>query len=414
MSKPHATTFEDRQQFVEHHQRGMSYAALARASGWKAETIRKHCQAFQREGATALQPRLPGPAATGLLSTFEPLVRFAALRLKRRHPEWGPAVIIDELSRRRSTHPQRLPHVSQLAAYFGQFGSRLIRPRRHRQLPAAVNPATVGSQSLVFQLDMQERLYLPKLGYFNVLNLRAPRWGLLVGCYPHRAGHKRWDRKVSLNEARDDCRTTFERWGRPDAIQTDHDKVLVSTGEYPFPSFFTLWLVGLGIQHSLIQRVTQNGSVERSHRTFDKQMLSGCPATEWPAFLHYVEQEVTRLNERLPSRAHACHGQIPIEAHPEARQAQRPYRRENEGQLFSLERVYTYLTQGRWIRQASTHGQFSFADYIWTAGQRFEHQTVVITFTADTHEFVISTTDDQEIKRMPSTWINEAAIRGLA
>jgi hypothetical protein len=59
-SQHQTTTFEDRQQFVQQHQQGASYAALAQASGWKAETIRKHCQAFQREGATALQPRALG------------------------------------------------------------------------------------------------------------------------------------------------------------------------------------------------------------------------------------------------------------------------------------------------------------------------------------------------------------------
>jgi hypothetical protein len=413
MSTHPGTTFEDRQQFVQQHQQGTTYAAIAQASGWKVETIRKHCQAFQRDGVTGLQPRPSGPPPQGMLSTFDPVVRFAALRLKREHSAWGPAVIIDELRQRASTRHYRLPQVSQLAAYFQQFGARLIHPRRHLQLPANVS-APVTGQPLVFQLDMQERLYLSKLGYFNVLNLRAPQWGLTVGCYPHPAGRKRWDRKVSLTEARDDCRQTFEHWGLPDVLQTDRDKVLVPSGEYPFPSFFTLWLVGLGVQHLLIQRVTQNGSVERCHRTFDKQMLSGYTATDWPAFLQHVEQELTRLNERLPSRARACQGQIPLEAHPEARTPRHPYERAHEDQLFSLERVCTYLAQGRWVRQASTHAQFHFADYVWNAGQQFEHQPIILTFTAETHEFVVSTPDGAEIKRLPSAWINAAAIRGLS
>jgi hypothetical protein len=58
----------------------------------------------------------------------------------------------------------------------------------------------------MYELDMQERLFLPALGYFNVLNIRAPRWGLTVGCYPHPAGQQRWSSKVSQDEARDDCR----------------------------------------------------------------------------------------------------------------------------------------------------------------------------------------------------------------
>jgi hypothetical protein len=413
MSTHPGTTFEDRQQFVQQHQQGATYAAIAQASGWKVETVRKHCQAFQRNGVTGLQPRPSGPPPHGVLSTFTPVVRFAALRLKREHSAWGPAVIIDELRQRANTRSYRLPHVSQLAAYFQQFGTRLIQPRRHLQLPATVSVPATG-QPLVFQLDMQERLYLPQLGYFNVLNLRAPQWGLMVGCYPHPAGHKRWACKVSQTEARDDCQRTFERWGLPDVVQTDRDKVLVPSGNYPFPSFFTLWLVGLGIQHRLIQRVTQNGSVERCHRTFDKQMLSGCTARDWPTFLQHVGQEVIRLNERLPSRARACQGAVPIVAHPEALSPRRPYAVAHEDQRFDLTRVYAYLAQGRWVRQASTHGQLSFADHIWNAGHQFEDQPVVITFSADTHDFVISAPEGTEIKRMPSTWITEAAIRGLA
>jgi hypothetical protein len=409
----HRTTFDDRQRFVQQHALGESYAAIAQASGWQAETVRQHCEAVQRTGVTALQPRLPGPPPRGVLSTFAPVVRFAALRLKRLHPAWGPAVILDELCERPSTRRTRLPHVSQLAAYFHQFGARLIQPRRHLQLPAAeaVLPEPVAR---VFQLDMQERLYLAPLGYFNVLNIRAPQWGLTVGCYPHPAGRKRWACKVSQAQARDDCRHTFELWGLPDVVQTDRDKVLVASGDYPFPSFFTLWLVGLDIQHRLIQRVIQNGSVERCHRTFDKQMLSGCTASDWPTFLQYVDQEVVRLNERLPSRARACRGAVPLAAHPEALIPRRVYTATRETELFELTRVYTYLAQGRWVRQASTHGQLSFADQIWNAGHRFEDHPVVITFLAETHDFLISTPEGSAIKRMPSSWITEAAIRGVS
>lgn len=414
MSGRKATTFEERQKFTQQHERGATYAAIADACGWKLETVRKHCQAFEREGQVALQPRARGPKPQGPLSTFDPKVRFAALQLKREHPAWGPAVIVDELHHRRSTRKKRLPHGSQVAAYFQQFGPRLVQPRRHVQLPPAPASEPSADSRLVFQLDIQERLHLPQLGYFNALNIRAPGWGLTVGCYPHPAGQKRRQRKVSQSEARQDCRQTFARWGLPDEIQTDRDKVLVPSGDYPLPSFFTLWLVGLGIQHTLIQRVTQNGSVERSHQTFDKQMLSGCKAADWPSFLKYVDRELTRLNERLPSRAKACHGQVPLVAHPEARRPRRLYRPERENRLFEMQRVYAYLAQGRWLRHASTHGQFSLADVVWNAGRKFENQPVVITFTAETHEFIICSADGEEIKRMPSDWLTEAVIRGLS
>lgn len=413
MPYQHATTFAERDQFVQLHRVGLTYREIGQQLGWKPDTVRKHCRAVRQRGAEALYPRKPGPPKRGPLSTFDPVVRFAALRLKHQHPGWGPAVILDELGQRASTRDKSLPHISQLAAYYQQFGERLVQPRRHLQLPPAVTLPPPVAERLVFQLDIQERLFLPQLGYFNVVNIRAPRWGVTVGCYPHPAGQRRWSSKVSQAEARDDCRQTFERWGLPDVLQTDWDKVLVTTGDYPFPSLFTLWLVGLGVDHHLIQRVTQNGSVERYHRTFDKQMLSGPDCADWPTFRAYVASELERLNWRIPSRAKACRGQPPLVAHPEALIPRCPYRQEQEAELFDMQRVYTYLAGGRWVRSTSAKGQFKFADRVWTVGSRFTRQPVVITFTLETLEFIVSSPDSQELKRLPSDWLTEAAIRGL-
>lgn len=412
MTNQRVTTFSEQSLFVELHESGASYAEIAAQCGWKPETIKKHCLAYRHHGPDALRPKQAGRKLRGPLSTFDPIVRFAALRIKRQHLAWGPAVVLDELRQRPSTRHKRLPRVSQLAAYFQQFGTRLIKPRRRLQLPPSIE-SPPPDESIVFQLDMQERLNLPQLGYFNVLNIRAPAWGLFVGAYPHQAGKKRWNRKVSQQEARDDCRQTFTIWGMPDVIQTDRDKVLVMSGEYPFPSFFTLWLVGLGITHRLIQRVIQNGCVEHAHRTFDKQMLSGLTTDTWPEFIAHVNAECRRLNERLPSRARACHGQIPIQAHPEALKPKRPYHRDLEDDLFDMQRVYRYLAGGRWLRNASEKGQFKFANRVWTVGRKQGIQPVVITFDLPAKQFIVQTATGQELKRLPSDWLTENVIRGL-
>ena len=412
MTNQQVTTFTERSHFVELHEQGMSYREIANQCGWKPETVKKHCLAYCHQGSNALRPKKPGRKPLGPLCTFDPIVRWAALRIKRQHPAWGPAVVLDELQQRPSTSQYQLPGVSQLAVYFQQFGTRLIKPRRRLQLPPPIE-TPLPDDCLVFQLDMQERLSEPQLGYFNVLNIRAPAWGLFVGSYPHPAGEKRWNRKVSQEEARDDCRQTFAVWGLPDVIQTDRDKVLVTTGEYPFPSYFTLWLVGLGITHRLIQRVIQNGCVERAHRTFDKQMLSGLTAETWPDFINHVAAECKRLNERLPSRARACNGKVPIEAHPEALTPKQPYQRELEDNLFDMQRIYRYLSGGRWLRQASTKGQFKFANIVWTVGKKEECQPVVITFDLATKQFVVQAAGGRELKRLPSDWLSEQKIRGL-
>lgn len=413
MTELHATTNTDRQVFVTLQAAGWTYAAIAEQTGGSLATVRKHCTASHQLGPSAWQPQALGRPRRGCLSTFDPVVRLAALRLKVTHPTWGPAVIRDELQQRASTRARRLPHPSQLAAYFQQFGSRLVQPQRHLRLPPAVTAVPDSDAGLVYQLDMQERLWLPQLGYFNVLNMRAPRWGITVGSYPHPAGMQRWNHKVNIAEAREDCRATFEQWGLPEVLQTDPDTLLVGVGNYPFPSLFVLWLIGLGVVHRLIARVIQNGSVERSHRTFDKQMLCGVETADWPTFLKHVAAEQVRLNERIPSRARACQGLPPLVAHPEARVPRRPYRRDQEDGLFEMQRVYAYLAGGRWLRHVTDVGQVKLAEHLWTVGKRFAGQTVVITFAPTSHEFVISTEAGQELKRIAATWLTETAIRGL-
>jgi hypothetical protein len=374
--------------------------------GWSCVTVRRWCRA-----AAAGRPAAAGLGRpSGLLGSFDPLVRFAALRLKRRRPDWGPIVILDELAQQPHLRDRRLPHPAQLAAYYRQFGARLVRRQYHRRLPPPAAPLPAYPERIVFQLDSQERLSLPGLGRFNLVDVRAPGWGVLVGCYPHPAPS---NQRVSLAQTRDDCRLTFESWGLPDVLQTDHDKLLVNTGDYPFPSWFTLWLVGLGIHHQLIERVTQNGSVERSHRTSDKQMLSGMQRADWPTFRAHVAHEQARLNERIPSRARACHGQPPLVAHPEARQPRRTYTPASEAALFEMSRVHTYLAAGRWVRLGSDRGQFTLADRVWTVGSAYAHQPLLIQFDAVQHLFNVSTTSGTFLKTLPSDWLTPELLRGL-
>jgi hypothetical protein len=397
------TNFVDQDQFLQLRRAGQSYRAIGRQTGWARETVRKYCRGAGRPAA-----KLGRPA--GCLGSFDPLVRFAALRLKRQHPGWGPIVILDELSELSHLRGRRLPRRSQLATYYQQFGSRLITPHLHRQLPPPVAPLPEPSERIVFQLDAQERISLPRLGQFNRLDIRAPGWGLLVGCYPHPAPR---GQRVSLAQTRDDCRATFQDWGLPDVVQTDHDPLLVPSGNHPFPSDFTLWLAGLDIHHQLISRVTQNGSVERSHQTCHKQMVHGSDPADWPTFLAHVRHEQKRLNERLPSWAKACQGQVPLAAHPEARTPQRPYTRATEADLFDLRRIHAYLAGGRWIRLTSDRGQFNLGDRVWSVGSAHAHQPVVIRFDSAAVCFTVSSSNDTVLTHLPGSWLSADRIRGL-
>jgi hypothetical protein len=230
------TTYADRKQFVELHLQGKTYLQIVEQTGWDIETVRHPC----RGGHQALQPKRRGRPPRGCLSTFAPSVRFALLRVKRQHPAWGPAVVLDELRQQRAYRHARLPGVSQLGSYYHRFGARLVQLRAHRQLPPELASPAGAPFELVYQLDSQERQHLPRIGDFNVVNLRAPQWGVTLGSYVHVYQGHAAGAHVNLAGLRADCRKAFQAWGLPDVLQTDHDSAIVAHVHYPFPSDFTL------------------------------------------------------------------------------------------------------------------------------------------------------------------------------
>ena len=67
------------------------------------------------------------------------------------------------------------------------------------------------------------------------------------------------------------------------------------------------------------------------------------------------------LNHHLPSRA--LSHKPPLEAYPGAIHSGRSYRPEWEEELLSLEKVCTYLAQGRWICGVRSKGFFGLGSY---------------------------------------------------
>ena len=368
------TDYADQQTILRLRGEGWVYNEIARETGWSYETVRKVCRAGKPQTVREL-----GRPAKGLLSSFDPRVRFACLKIKLRHRGWGAEVVRAELEKRDWAKEIKLPCASQIGAYFSQFKERLVKVRRHLQLPHS-NPATppAAQAHSCWQIDVQEKVDLPGYGLVNVLDIVDTFTGIKIGVFlfPARQGSRFC--KVSLEQYRQALRWTFERWGLPDRIRTDRERILVPEGDYPYPSVFTLWLVGLGIEHELIRRVIENGCVERSHRTrFDRLEGYGpfASLSEWQEVAHY---ETWRMNTVLPSRGRHCRRRPPLLVYPQAAQPKRYYRISNELDLFELERVKVYLAHGKWLRHTSSKGQFSFHVQKYNLGVRVRSQWVQI------------------------------------
>ena len=75
-------------------------------------------------------------------------------------------------------------------------------------------------------------------------------------------------------------------------------------------SLFTLWLVGLGIEHivSRSRHPTDQPHVERSHRTLKERTLENQEFESAEALQKQVDADWQELNAACPSRAPGCGG----------------------------------------------------------------------------------------------------------
>jgi hypothetical protein len=409
------TSYADRQEIVLLHKQGHSYRAIAQQTGWSFEVVRKICRAYEHHQETALQPIKLGRPASGILSTFDPKVRFACLRIKRQHPRWGPDVVLAELATRSWAIRKELPSASRIGAYYSQFGDRLVKVRSHKQLPqdSPLEPALRCAHGC-WQMDMDERVELPGYGLVNILNLVDYATGIKIRASIFPAHHENGRRcRVSWPQMQFALRQAFIQWGLPKRIRTDRDRVIVAEGDYPFPKFFTLWLIGLGIEHEFIRRVIENGCVERAHQTWEGRLDGYGPASELEYWQHLSDYELWRMNAILPSRGRNCRRRPPLMVYPEARIPLRWYHFEDEPAIFDIQRVHQYLTHGKWLRHTSSKGQFSLNNQKFNVGVKFKRRWVQINFDLELGFQVACPPDKTVIKTIEVVDLSTADITGL-
>ena len=375
------TRYADRQENVTLREEGYSYRAIERKTGWSFEVIGKIWRAYQEGSQEALQPQRPGRPGNGPLGTFDLLVKYACLRIKRQHARWGPDIVLSELAKRSWARDVKLPSASRIGAYFSQFGDRLVKARKHKQLPQekSLEPALRFAHSC-WQMDMDERITLPRCGLVNILNLVDYATGIKIGSFVFSARRKKKRCRVSWPQMQSSLRKAFTKWGLPNRIRTDRDRVIVSEGNYPFPKLFTLWLVGLGIEHELIRRVTENGCVERAHQTWEGRLDGYGPFEDLEGWQAIIDYELWRMNAILPSRGRNCRRRHPLMVYPEAHIPRLFYRPSDELAIFNLPRVQEYLSNGKWFRKTSINGVFSLNNQAFNLGRTHKESVVMITY----------------------------------
>jgi len=401
MKRP-ATTHAERVEIVEQHLAGETLHAIAESLNLSWYTVRHWWRAFRDKGWAALEPPGKGPPVVGPLGRFPPRVKYVALRLKREHPAWGPAMLRLHMQRRESLQGLALPKNTALWSYLHQFGARLLKaPRPPTKRPDAV-PIRAEAPHQCWEMDFKGdepfaagQLPVAPLGLTDEAS-GAPltRFIHLLPARGNRQG-------LTMRLVQADLRAAFTTHGRPDALRMDRDPVFVGSPRLEWPGTLLLWLVGLDIQ-PLINRPyhpTDNTMVERSHRTWKGDVLTGGRLRSAAELEAASAQAVEDRRRYLPSRHPGCHGQPPEVAFPDLLQVRRPYSLAQERTLFDLGRVDDYLAQWEWRRRVDREGKISLADHNIPVGRCYRGQVVKVRFDPGPREFVASSAAGDEITR---------------
>lgn len=165
--------------------------------------------------------------------------------------------------------------------------------------------------------------------------------------------------------------------------------------------------------------------MERCHRTVYAYGLAGQLHLPVPQLQQQLEQRVHELTFRLPSHAHGCHGLPPARAHPELLSKPRPFRPEQELDLFSLDRIDAFLASFTWRRKVGKTGQICIGGHhrYYTVGRAYARKYVLVRFDPTDRHFVFYPDEalldgelptGEELGRRPARYLTVPDLTGLS
>ena len=406
-----ALTEAEKQYIYEQKMAGSSLPEIAKKLKCSVETVKKWWR-YKRDGKV---PRRRGRPPQGVLSTYDETIRDKAVQLKQNHPGRGPKRIRLDLQEALELAESELPSRARLGELFRQRCPEAVKVY-NRQGYRSQPPFKASYPHQLWQMDGKEYVQFAQAELATVLNIRDPYSGAIIMSRAFQTTTQAHCRKLTLAEVQHTLRDAFVQWGRPLFIQTDHENVYVGSPERNFPSLFTLWLVGLGIEHrpSRKKRPTDQGSVERGHRTQKNWVWQDETFATLTALQHRLDQHQQLYNERFPAQAGHCQGQPPLLAFPTAHHSKRNFDPALEWQLFDLDRVDAFLAQHLWTRLVNDNGVVSFVGARYYLGRNFVGQTVSISFEPASRSFTFTQADGSLIRSLPARGFDKIDIIGRA
>ncbi len=374
------TTLEDRSAIAAAMKAKEAVRETAQRLQWRESTIHKWRRKLRSGGAQALETAMGRPAQGAMSSQGEEM-REHVLRLRARHPGWGPKTLHMELRRDPAFAGQKIPSAATIGRLLKATAlSVLYEPHVALPPPAASDIAAAHER---WEMDARGHERIDDVGVVALIDINDRFSHLRILSYPCVLGERRADRHASTEDYQTALRLAFLDWGMPRSIQVDHDSVFYDNkSRSPYPTRFHLWLIALGIDLTFGRPniPKDQAMTERSHQLWDKQVLSGQSFTDWQELFYALLERRTVLNACLPCRS--LNERTILEAFPEATHSQRHFALEHEAELLDLDRIDAYLARGRWYRWVGDNGTLSLGGYTYSVGYRYRGKQLEITFDA--------------------------------
>lgn len=246
--------------FVLEVERGeRTVSELCRVFGISRKTGYKFLERYRTHGESGLEERSRAPHHHPHAMSQETAMEI--LRVRRRHPDWGPLTVLDWIER-------RLPHLalpapSTAAELLRRAGLVKARKRKRHATPYGAPFVQALAPNDLWGADFkgQFRMGNGELCYPLTLSDATSRYFLTCQGL----------RRTTYAQTRGACERAFRTYGLPRAIRTDNGEPFGSCGLGGL-SQLALWWIKLGIIPERIQpgRPQQNGRHERLHGTLKR------------------------------------------------------------------------------------------------------------------------------------------------
>ncbi len=295
------TVSEQRQRFLEDYELGVyTITELGERFSICRKTAHKWINRYKQYGQAGYHELSRRPHSCPWQT--DPAIAEQLIGLRKAHPRWGPAKLLDVMARRAAA--QDLPAVSTAAEILRRAGLVKARRRFRRAHPGCPKTQPQGPND-IWGADYKGQFRLKNGQYCFPLTVSDLASRYLLGCDAHPA--------ISLELTQKHFRRLFECYGLPNRIRTDNGVPFASNALARL-SQLSAWFIKLGIYPEQIEpgRPGQNGIHERMHRTL-KQEATIPPAKS----LRAQQRKLDRFREEFNAeRPHAALGmKRPVEVY---------------------------------------------------------------------------------------------------